>query len=347
MKDMGDDNSIIAQTKSSRLVMVRGKFLLFTFLFLIVHCYLLTVNCFAFDLSLRTRGFASFPMGSGNIDPLGFEKYSMGGGGGIGLEIDISTIWTNPIGLGYTLGAEGDFMINPFNNDNAMNVSFYSAGAVLGLYYFPLSRLFLRADCTLGVYAAATEIGNSTADLFWRIGGETGFRFTPNFLLAANTGWRQYQGRENNIFNSGAYFGLTAQITFQTGIGTNDNIGVTFSQPDPVYPAFMQLYQKIPAGDVIIRNNENAEIRDVRVFFRAANYTTSEFPCGSISVLPRGRSVTLPLLADFSNEILRFTDNGRIMGELVIRYRFLGQEREAVRAVTVATHNRNIIPLGD
>jgi tetratricopeptide (TPR) repeat protein len=55
----------------------------------------------------------------------------------------------------------------------------------------------------------------------------------------------------------------------------------------------------------------------------------------------RGRSVALPLLADFSPEILRFTDNGRILGELVIRYRFLGWEREAVRTIIVTTHNRN------
>jgi tetratricopeptide (TPR) repeat protein len=46
-------------------------------------------------------------------------------------------------------------------------------------------------------------------------------------------------------------------------------------------------------------------------------------------------------LADFSPEILRFTDSGRILGELVIRYRFLGKEREAVQTVIVATHNRN------
>jgi hypothetical protein len=107
------------------------------------------------------------------------------------------------------------------------------------------------------------------------------------------------------------------------------------------------LDQSNPFGDVVIRNNENAEIRDVRLFFRAANYTASEFPCGTVPIIPRGRSATLPLLADFSNDILRFTSNGRIIGELVIRYRFLGQERETVRAVTIATHDRNTIPLSD
>jgi hypothetical protein len=83
------------------------------------------------------------------------------------------------------------------------------------------------------------------------------------------------------------------------------------------------------------------------VSFRASPYTASEFPCGSLPIIPRGRSAELPLLADFSPEVLRFTDKGRILGEAVIRYRFLGQEREAVRSVILATHNRNTVTEGD
>jgi len=72
-------------------------------------------------------------MGDGNIDPLGFEKYSIGGGGDIGFEIDFSTIFPNPIGLGYTLGVEGGMMINTFQNDNDMNINFYSTGERVSL----------------------------------------------------------------------------------------------------------------------------------------------------------------------------------------------------------------------
>jgi hypothetical protein len=124
-------------------------------------------------------------------------------------------------------------------------------------------------------------------------------------------------------------------------------VSAALDQFGAVYPAFLQLYQANDIGTVVIRNNENAEIRDVRLSFRAGGYTSSEFPCGTVSMIPRGRSVQLPLFADFSPEILRFTDNARIVGELVVRYRFLGQEREAVKAVTVAINNRNAIPLLD
>jgi hypothetical protein len=55
-------------------------------------------------------------------------------------------------------------------------------------------------------------------------------------------------------------------------------------------------------GTLTIRNNENAEIRDVRVSFRVAGYTASEFPCGNLPLIAKGRSAELPLYADFSPE---------------------------------------------
>jgi len=299
---------------------------------------------FAFDLSLRLKPFASFPTGDGNTDPLGNEMYSTGGGVDVGLELDVYTIFPNPLGIGYTLGVEGGMMINPFLNEGESNISFYSAGGVLGLYYFPLSRLLVRADGALGVYRAASggsegDASASEPGLFWRTGGELGFRFTPNFLLAANVGWKQYE-LANDILKSGVYTGLTAQLTFNAG-RTNEGVSAALEQYGSVYPAFMQAYQSSPIGNIVIRNNENAEIRDVRVSFRAGAYTSSEYTCASIPILARGRKMDVPLLADFSSEILRFTDNGRIIGEIVIRYKLLGQQRETVRSVTVAVHNRN------
>ena len=317
----------------------------------IICCLMLFICCtmlYAFDFSLRLKPFVSIPWGEGNLDPAGNEMYSIGGGGDFGLELDISSILTNPIGLGYTLGAEGGLMINPFLNDSETNVIFYSIGGVFGLYYFPLSRLLVRADGAVGVYQATIGDITSEPGMFLRYGGELGFRFTPNFLIAGNAGWRQYHAADkDDLMKSGIYAGLTAQLTFNAGRSSGEGGGATLEQYGSVYPAFMQVYQVNPAGNVVIRNNENAEIRDVRLSFRADNYTSSEFPCGSVSIIPRGRSANIQLLADFSNEILRFTDTGRIMGELVIRYKFLGQERVSVRAVSVSAFNRNRVPQHD
>jgi hypothetical protein len=149
------------------------------------------------------------------------------------------------------------------------------------------------------------------------------------------------------VFNSGVYAGLALRITFTAGKNPGGGAAAAFAQDGGVYPAFLSLYQQNPAGTITIGNNENAEIRDVRVSFRAAGYTASEFPCGTLPLIAKGRSAELPLYADFSPELLRFTDTGRVLGEVVIRYRFLGKEKESARTISLRVHNRNVFPPAD
>ena len=278
--------------------------------------------------------------------------YSIGGGGDLNLEADISSVLPNPLGIGYTLGVEGGMLFNGIQGETDKGLSIYSAGGSAALYFFPFSRLLFRADGAIGGYIPGFDGKTGYTGVYYRYGGELGFRFTPGFIIAANGGVRQFNAGKDSAsdsaFSSGLYAGLTAQMTFRTGKNVNqETVGVVLTQDEAVYPAFMQLYQKSAIGTLAIRNNENAEIRNVRISFRAYGYTASEFPCGKLNFLARGRKVQIPLLADFSTNILRFTDKGRILGEVVIRYRFLGQEREAVRSVILATNHRNMVSKGD
>ncbi|MDR1419059.1 MAG: tetratricopeptide repeat protein [Treponema sp.] len=316
---------------------------------------LTALSAFSLDFSLRPGGFVFIPAGPGNKAADGNERFAVGGGGELGFEIDLASLWPGPegkhsgflSGLGYTAGIEGGLLYNSYKQPAPGNTQIYSFGGVLGLYYFPLSRIFTRLDGGIGVYQGVIEEGKGRPSLWWRTGGGTGFRFTPMFTLVINGGWRQFQSA-SGVFSSGIYTGLGLHITFETGKNAQgEGAAAVFTQDDGVYPAFLSLYQRNPAGTITIRNNENAEIRDVRVSFRAASYTSSEFPCGTLPFIARGRSAELPLYADFSPELLRFTDTGRILGELVIRYRFLGKEKQAVQTVPVQVHNRNVFPRAD
>ena len=323
---------------------------------LTVPCSLLTILLLfsipcsllpAFDLFLRPKAFAFIPMGSGNQAADGNARYDIGGGAEADFEIDFSSIWPNPLGLGYTAGITGGMLSNGVKTETNQNLQIFSAGGVLGLYYFPASRLFTRLDGAAGIYQPSLEGTSGSSDMFWRAGGEVGFRFTPGFTLALNSGWRQFTA-SGGALNSGVYVGLTAQITFRTAAaGRSEGVRASLDQFEVVYPAFMQLYQETPIGIVEIANNENAEVCNVRLYFRASPYTASEFPSGTVPFIARGSSTQLPLVADFSPAILRFSDSGRIVGELVIRYEFLGEEREAVRALSVAVSNRNKVTKGD
>jgi hypothetical protein len=308
---------------------------------------LTAVSVFSLDFSLRPKGFVFIPAGPGNKAAGGYERFDIGGGGELDFELDVASLWPNPFGLGYTAGIEGGLLYTPYKPPAPGNAQHYFFGGVLGFYYFPLSRLFTRLDGGAGVYQGIIEEGRGKPALWWRAGGEAGFRFTPMFTLAAGGGWRQYQS-PSGVFNSGLYAGLGLQITFETGKNLRGGgAAAAFTQDDGVYPAFLSLYQRNPAGTITIRNNENAEIRNLRVSFRAAGYTSSEFVCGTVPFIAKGRTAELPLYADFSPELLRFTDTGRILGELVIRYRFLGKERESLQTVSVQAHNRNVFPQAD
>jgi hypothetical protein len=302
---------------------------------------------YALDFDIRPRGYVFIPLGDGNDGPGGNERYTIGGGGDVGLEIDLASVWPNPLGLGYTAGLEGGFLFNPLKSPAEGNVQMYSFGGGLGLYYFPLSRLLTRLDTAFGVYQSVDGEVKTEPGLWWRFGGELGFRFTPALTLAANAGWRQYQSvNGSGVFNSGFYTGLTVQIVLETR-NSRDGISLDVVQDDGVYPLFLSLYQHTPAATLVIRNDESAEIRNVRVSFRAGSYTSSEFPCGTLSMIGKRRSVELPLFADFAPEILGFTENGRIVGEVVIRYTLLGKEREAARSAAVQVYNRNVFPAVD
>ncbi|MDR1410680.1 MAG: tetratricopeptide repeat protein [Spirochaetaceae bacterium] len=238
-------------------------------------------------------------------------------------------------------------MVSPFASPASGNLSFYSFGGTAGLSWYPLSRLFTGAGFGAGLYVPQDEEGKGKSAFWWRGGIEAGFRFTPSFTLTASVGWRQYHGG-GGVYNSGVSAGLGARIGFSPG-GERGGAGVSalFTQDEGVYPAFLSLYQENPSGTLVIRNHENAEIRDVRLSFRAGEYTASEFPCGEVSLIAKGRSAEIPLYADFSPEVLRFTDRGRILGEAVIRYRFLGQERQSVQTVSLQVYNRNVFPAAD
>ena len=51
---------------------------------------------FSLDFSFRPRGFALFP-----LDGASTVRYSTGGGGDAGFDMDLSSLFTNPFALGY------------------------------------------------------------------------------------------------------------------------------------------------------------------------------------------------------------------------------------------------------
>jgi tetratricopeptide (TPR) repeat protein len=287
----------------------------------------------ALDFGIRVKPYVSIPFGSA----FSVDNFTPGGGVDAAFDVDISSVLPNPLDIGYTAGVETGLNMIPLYK--AGNVSqFFAGGLGAGLFYYPLSRLALRLDGTLGLYQSSLK-GGTYSNLFWRYGLEAGFRFSPRFTLSVNGGYRQYAAPGEPNY-TGLYAGLTGQIFFGTG-DRSGGIVVELLQDEAVFPVFSSLYRQNRIGILRITNRESAEVRNVRVSFQAGNYTSSRLLCGSQPRIRKRGSVEIPLYADFSPAVYNFSENGRIPGQVIVEYELLGAHRTVNNTAVLEVYNRN------
>jgi hypothetical protein len=294
----------------------------------------------ALDLTVRAKPYFTLPLGVTK------NNFDAGGGLDLNLDIDLSSIpfLSNPLFIGYTAGPEaGIGMIHTKADD--MGTLFFG-GLNASLFYYPVSRLSFRLGGTFGFYQASDSEGNTYANTMWKYGAEIGFRFSPQFTLSVNGGLRQYNYRPEKPTYQGIYMGLTGQILFDTS-RQDDGVSVTLKQDEPLLPIFAGLYRQNSIGTLRIVNNESAEIRNISVSFRAGGYTSSEILCGQAGRLGKRKTAEIPLIADFSSQILNFSESGRISGEVIVRYEILGSPKNVAGTALVEVYNRNSYRWGD
>lgn len=242
-----------------------------------------------------------------------------------------------------TAGVEGNFATTkPDGLDDSLYVG--GGGLGLGAYFYPLSRLYLGAGGAFGIYQATVKLegkNQSESDLYYRGYGDIGFRFTPNWSLCGTGGYVSYLINGSDPILSGPFAGISIKYTANVGKKGSSSFGISLDQESYAFPLFMSAYRTCPLGTLTLRNNEGGEIRNVKVSFRAGKYTSSAYECASFKYIKKYGSVQIPLNADFSSEILRFSENGKISGEVVISYDFLGKHLEAVSNVVLDVLNRN------
>ncbi len=246
-----------------------------------------------------------------------------------------------------TVGAETGAVFIPKNNFNNLPqgtdklVTLFPVGLQVGVFGFPISRLELGCGVAGGACAALTDKKTHYAP-WYRAYAETAFRISPAVSIAASAGWFNFQN--DTWFGNPGVAGVTAGLSFNFRIDAAKSSGNVFckvSQDAGLFPLLYQAYKSAPTGKLSVQNNENAEIRNVRVRFRAAGYTGSAYECGSARLIHKHRSEVFNLYADFTDALLQFSENGELLGEVVIDYELLGKKRTAVIQAPLAVYNRN------
>jgi len=240
-----------------------------------------------------------------------------------------------------TAGIDSFFNLSP-QTSIGEKAFLYGAGFGLGGYYFPFSRLYLGTGLAGGVYQAKTTANQeqkSTSNLYWRSYLEAGYRFTPELTLSLGSSYSKFLLEENSEKAITIFAG--ARYSKSIGKGGSSSILTTLDQDTPAFPVFMKAYRNNPLASLKIKNNEGAEIKNVHVSFRAGKYTASTFESTVIPRISKHSTEEISLYADFSKNVLSFVENGKIAGEIILDYEFLGKKLHSVQNAIIPLYNSN------
>lgn len=295
-----------------------------------ILAFFAALNTFSLDFAFRITPNMAFPDEEVNGDKLG-----TGFSGMLNADLDLFNFVT--VGLeGGALSIKQDALDKNYN--------IFMGGASLGLYFYPLSRLYVSANGSYGIHSTsidAPSVTGSGKGTYWRGFGELGFRFTPGFVLNAVGGYENIMIDGTPLIKT-PFVGLSAKFNFSTNKNSGmGSFSVKFAQDSAVYPVCANAYKTTPMGIASVRNMSSAEVRDVHISFRAGRYSAAEKECAVFSVINRYRSVDVPVYADFGPEILRYSEDGKINGELVISYSFLGKRMIEVKNIILDVKHRN------
>ena len=302
----------------------------------LIGALVLCASSFATEITLKITPTAMFPFLSGE------KKYEVAGGGAF---VDVGVNFLGFLNAGPELG----FIVLPKNNsknlENGVDPNLYivPVGAQIGAFFSPLARLELDAGIALGAYGSFTNSKEHYAP-WYRAYTDVNFKINTKVSVGLNASW--FDCQNTTYFGNPGAAGITAGISITFKFDTkkiSGNVDAETECDDSVFPSLYTIYKNDPIGTITVTNNEAAEIRNVVVKFRAEGYTASEQECGQLRVINKHSSEEIPLYADFNDKVLRFSESGKISGEIVVEYELLGDNRVAVIPVTIPVYNRNSI----
>lgn len=223
-----------------------------------------------------------------------------------------------------------------------------SGGVGVRVFAFPFARLKVGAAAGGGAYLGSYQrAGTSvmTGNLYWQADAQAGYRFRPGFVLSGELSYGDYRS-EAESFHRAIAVSLVAEIGI--GIRSGDGrVALESVESSPVYPIVAPRYASNPVGTLELRNAESAEIRNVKVWFEVDGYTSGPALCAEISYLRRNGTALVPILARFSDQVMRVSETVRISGRVTVEYEFLGEPRTARNEATITIMHRNALTWED
>lgn len=301
-------------------------------LFVIFLCLIASVYAFSVDIAFKITPGAAFPL----VDSSKENKNA-----GFMAQAQAELCFLNL----FEVGLDGGIYLE--NIKEADNPARYmNAGVTLGAFYSPLSRISVEAGAGIGLYSYNLQANSlpqpiKYSDLYFKGFAEVGFRVNPSVTVSLNGTYTSYQAGKVNV-NSGVFTGgVSVKITTELGKKNAGHFTTSLIQDAAVFPLYSSIYKTNSFATLMLKNNETAEIRNVKISFRAGKYTSTAMECKTFSRIDKNKTVEVPLFAEFSTELLNFNEDGKIPCEIIIEYTLIGKKMTSVQNVSVAVDNKN------
>jgi len=259
--------------------------------------------------------------------PLEMDRYGLGLGAGLCARVEAFG------GLGAYLATAYSLVSTPSGD----GLTLLRGGG--GLYFeaYPLDRLGLSVGAGGGVYTATFK-GESRWSWFLSGDVSAAFRLSPALSLRLGPCLSLYLAPSAPLVTSlGASLGIQVALS---GLSSG-SVRIESARLDPVFPVFYSRYDDQSFGELMIRNGEDGAIRDISVFFFAKQYMNEPRICAKIAMIPKEGTATVPVLALFSENVLRLTEDSKVSAEIRVEYSFLGSRRSLSLSVPVHLRHRN------
>jgi tetratricopeptide (TPR) repeat protein len=269
------------------------------------------------------------------------DLFGMGGGGDIIAQYKLRSL---PM-LFFTLGA--GYYVTSTDVDIPISLIPFSGG--IGLNWDIGEKFNLGVFGRSGFFYAIMIDDNEDGEGNPFISTGAFFNFNPNSFISIGieAAFKQYIGLYNEIrLSIGTSFNFRpvkrhdARILIdESGTGL-ELYNIEF---ETLFPVFYSYYDDHPIGNAVLINNENTEVKNIKITLFEEQYMTNPKIITVPESIESGGSLDVDLYGLFNNEILTVTEGTKVSVNITLEYTIRGMDykRELIEAVSF--YDRNAI----
>ena len=306
---------------------MKKRFLFITFFFA------LNAVIFCSEFQIRLLPSYSFFQGISNISA----------GGILSLDFAPVKFRTND---SLFISAQGSFF-NLFENGiSSEQYMDYNAG--IGYNLRVTDRLYVYPELNGGIW---TIRENKKEKLPIQNGFFFGARFNASLHVLPELDFSLFGGYKalmlpKRLVSNTVQAGIGITYNFTKGLKYSSNIEIKDEELQPLFPVFYSHYADNPFGTITIKNNEEAAITDVRVYFNN-KYMLTRTQIGSYKKIAQGESVLVDITALLNESILNQLSDSITDGTIYVEYKLLNKNKDFTYNLSFTTLSRNSMTWAD